>query len=276
MNGCVPTDALTPGKCGQVARRSRPRATTASAPLVAAGLHWRTRIRLYRAADLDRRSSTTSETLAEALSTTPIEVASGSTVQRIMRSVFVAIALLMLLAAVWLAILFAVAPDRADQRPDAPRRRARRRRPRRACEGEPDDELGPLSRAFNRMTRQIEQQRGELVDANRQLDTRRRFTEAVLAGVSAGVIGLDDQARINRRTAPPPICWRSSSSTRIGQPIAVMPGDGAAGGAGAAAPDRVTQGQINLERGAETRILLVRIIAEFIASRSASSSPSTT
>ena len=29
-----------------------------------------------------------------------------------------AIALLMLLAAVWLAILFAIAPDRADRRPD--------------------------------------------------------------------------------------------------------------------------------------------------------------
>src|SRR3974390_87840 len=54
-----------------------------------------------------------------------------------------------------------------------------------------DDEVATLGRAFNRMTSQLDAQRSELVDANRQIDARRRFTEAVLAGVSAGVIGLD-------------------------------------------------------------------------------------
>ena len=34
-------------------------------------------------------------------------------------------------------------------------------------------------------------QRGALIAANRQIDERRRFTETVLAGVSAGVIGVD-------------------------------------------------------------------------------------
>ncbi len=43
------------------------------------------------------------------------------------------------------------------------------------------------------MTHQLETQRADLIEANRQLDLRRRFTEAVLAGVSAGVIGLDPQ-----------------------------------------------------------------------------------
>lgn len=59
-----------------------------------------------------------------------------------------------------------------------------------------EDELGSLGRAFNRMTGQLESQRNELVDANRQLDRRRRFTEAVLSGVSAGVIGVDHSGRI--------------------------------------------------------------------------------
>ena len=59
------------------------------------------------------------------------------------------------------------------------------------------DEMGLLARAFNRMTRQLEMQRSELMSANRQVDARRRFTEAVLGGVSAGVIGLDADARIN-------------------------------------------------------------------------------
>lgn len=59
-----------------------------------------------------------------------------------------------------------------------------------------EDELGSLGRAFNRMTGQLEGQRGELIDANRQLDMRRRFTEAVLSGVSAGVIGVNHDGAI--------------------------------------------------------------------------------
>lgn len=54
-----------------------------------------------------------------------------------------------------------------------------------------DDEVAGLSRAFNRMTGQLGAQRTELMDAYAQIDERRRFTETVLAGVSAGVIGLD-------------------------------------------------------------------------------------
>ncbi|HWD48512.1 MAG TPA: PAS domain-containing sensor histidine kinase [Rhizomicrobium sp.] len=59
-----------------------------------------------------------------------------------------------------------------------------------------DDEVGILGRAFNRMTSQLQAQRNELVDASHQIDMRRRFTEAVLAGVSAGVVGLDGEGRI--------------------------------------------------------------------------------
>jgi len=59
-----------------------------------------------------------------------------------------------------------------------------------------DDEVAGLSRAFNRMTGQLSAQRGELMEAYGQIDERRRFTETVLAGVSAGVIGLDAQGRI--------------------------------------------------------------------------------
>ncbi len=59
-----------------------------------------------------------------------------------------------------------------------------------------DDELGTLSRAFNRMTSQLQTQRNELVEASHQIDARRRFTEAVLGGVSAGVIGLDGDGNV--------------------------------------------------------------------------------
>jgi two-component system nitrogen regulation sensor histidine kinase NtrY len=59
-----------------------------------------------------------------------------------------------------------------------------------------EDELAGLSRAFNRMTNQLSGQRAELMSAYSQIDERRRFTETVLSGVSAGVIGLDAQGRV--------------------------------------------------------------------------------
>jgi two-component system nitrogen regulation sensor histidine kinase NtrY len=59
-----------------------------------------------------------------------------------------------------------------------------------------DDEVAGLSRAFNRMTDQLAAQRTELMAAYSQIDERRRFTETVLSGVSAGVIGLDAGQRI--------------------------------------------------------------------------------
>ncbi|MGN6147954.1 MAG: ATP-binding protein [Rhizomicrobium sp.] len=59
-----------------------------------------------------------------------------------------------------------------------------------------DDEVGVLGHAFNRMTSQLRAQRAELVEASHQIDMRRRFTEAVLAGVSAGVVGLDNEGNV--------------------------------------------------------------------------------
>jgi two-component system nitrogen regulation sensor histidine kinase NtrY len=53
------------------------------------------------------------------------------------------------------------------------------------------DEIGTLANAFNRMTRRLEEQTHQLVSANDQLDRRRAFTEAVLSGVTAGVISVD-------------------------------------------------------------------------------------
>ncbi len=59
------------------------------------------------------------------------------------------------------------------------------------------DEIGNLGRSFNKMTAQLQSQQQVLVEANRMLDERRRFTETVLTGVSAGVIGLDSEGRIH-------------------------------------------------------------------------------
>ncbi len=58
-----------------------------------------------------------------------------------------------------------------------------------------DDELASLGRAFNRMTSQLLSQRNELIESHLQAENRTRFTEAVLSGVSAGVVGLDGKGR---------------------------------------------------------------------------------
>ncbi len=66
----------------------------------------------------------------------------------------------------------------------------------RVPEGEKGEEINELARAFNRMTQQLSEQRNKLVEANQQIDTRRIFTETVLSEVSTGVIGLDHKGCI--------------------------------------------------------------------------------
>ncbi|MGN6497375.1 MAG: sensor histidine kinase [Tsuneonella sp.] len=58
------------------------------------------------------------------------------------------------------------------------------------------DEIGMLNRAFNRMTSQLEKQTDALVGANRQLDERRAFIEAVIESISAGIVTIDANARV--------------------------------------------------------------------------------
>ena len=60
----------------------------------------------------------------------------------------------------------------------------------------PADEIAILGTAFNRMTGRLQEQTGELMSANQQLDTRRAFIEAVLSSVTAGVIAVDGKGRI--------------------------------------------------------------------------------
>ena len=58
------------------------------------------------------------------------------------------------------------------------------------------DEIADLSKIFNKMTEQLENQRNELITSNKELEGRIRFTETVLTGVTAGVLGLDKTGKI--------------------------------------------------------------------------------
>ncbi|MET3925404.1 PAS domain-containing sensor histidine kinase [Devosia sp. 2618] len=52
-------------------------------------------------------------------------------------------------------------------------------------------DLRDLSNVFNRMTQELKTQREALITASEMNEKRRQFTEAVVEGVSAGIIGLD-------------------------------------------------------------------------------------
>ena len=174
---------------------------------------------------------------------------------------YVTVALMLLFASVWMGLMFSnrlIGPISALV--GATQRVRDGDLTVRVDEGPDGDEIAVLSRAFNRMTGQLEGQRAELVDANEQIDNRRRFTEAVLFGVSAGVIGLDDDGRIflpNRSALQLLAC---EADALIGQRLET------------AVPEmaellvnlrhdrrRLIQGQVSLVRDGQARDLMVRI-----------------
>ncbi len=59
-----------------------------------------------------------------------------------------------------------------------------------------DGDVASLSRTFNKMISEIRTQRDEILEAKDEVDDRRRFIEAVLSGVTAAVIGVEQDRRI--------------------------------------------------------------------------------
>jgi two-component system nitrogen regulation sensor histidine kinase NtrY len=178
--------------------------------------------------------------------------------------IFFVVALLFLLAAVWVGLMLAnrlVRPI-GDLIAAADRVRAGDLSARVvALPG--TDELSSLGRAFNRMTNQLQAQREELVEANRQLDSRRRFTETVLEGVSAGVIGLDQDGRINLPNKPASQLLALDLDRMIGRPLAdAVPEMGGLLQAASGRSERIGDRQIKVIRDGRTHTLLVRIAVE--------------
>lgn len=59
-----------------------------------------------------------------------------------------------------------------------------------------DGDVASLSRTFNKMISEIRTQRDEILEAKDEVDDRRRFIEAVLSGVTAAVIGVEEDRAI--------------------------------------------------------------------------------
>ncbi|MEQ9638850.1 MAG: PAS domain-containing sensor histidine kinase [Alphaproteobacteria bacterium] len=187
-----------------------------------------------------------------------------SSIQLTSAAIFIIVAMMLLLAAVWLGLNFAnrlVRPI-GDLANVADRVRQGDFGARVPVRGQ-SDELGMLARTFNRMTRQLDHQRSELIEANKKMDRRRRFTEAVLSGVSAGVIGVDGEGRISFPNSSAARLLRTEMTDLVGQPLAlVIPEMADLLAEAKARPGRTAEGQVDLERNDRRHALLVRVSAD--------------
>ena len=175
-------------------------------------------------------------------------------------TVFVLLALTMLFSAIWLGLAFAnrlVRPIRgliraADEvasgnlHVQVPTRRS-------------DGDLGHLGETFNKMTSELLRQQTGLIDANALNDERRAFIEAVLSGVPAGVLGVDNDGIITISNAAADRLLGGEHGL-IGRPLdAVQPSIGSIWEQARSLRLRLHQGQATVLRDGRERVLNVRV-----------------
>ncbi len=111
---------------------------------------------------------------------------------------YLGFAVILILAAVWLGLWFAEGLSRPVGRlAGAAQRVGGGDLGVQVPEEEGDDEIAMLGRVFNQMTRQLKGQREALIDGHRQTERQRRQFDSVLSSVTAGVLGLDAEGRID-------------------------------------------------------------------------------
>ena len=131
------------------------------------------------------------------------------------------------------------------------------------------DELEALSRAFNSMTAQLDTQRAELIAANRLNDERRRFTEAILGGVTAGVVGLNADCCINLPNRSASELLGLDLEENVGHAICeVIPEFTVLFDEAIKEGDRSKPRQIEIRRDGLNLMLLVRVTVERAGDRS--------
>ena len=175
-------------------------------------------------------------------------------------TVFVLLALTMLFSAIWLGLAFAnrlVRPIRgliraADEvasgnlQVQVPTRRS-------------DGDLGHLGETFNKMTSELLRQQTGLIDANALNDERRAFIEAVLSGVPAGVLGVDNDGIITISNAAADRLLGGEHGL-IGRRLdAVQPSIGSIWEQARSLRLRLHQGQATVLRDGRERVLNVRV-----------------
>ena len=126
-----------------------------------------------------------------------------------------------------------------------------------------DGDVGSLSRTFNKMVSQIRSQRDEILEAKDEVDDRRRFIEAVLSGVTAAVIGVEDNGIVTIVNPSAEFFLALPTDQLIGEKLSIV----------APEVDRVLteaavrhrgeyREQINMIRGGKERTLNVQVTRE--------------
>ncbi len=126
-----------------------------------------------------------------------------------------------------------------------------------------EGDLAQLGETFNKMTQELRTQRDDIMRARDLIDSRRRFTEAVLAGASAGVIGVDGEGNISilNRSAER-LIGRTEVEVLKRQLVEVVPELNELFGTARTAAQRLLQGQVSITRAGRERTVSVRVTTE--------------
>ncbi len=177
---------------------------------------------------------------------------------------FAVIALIVLLSSAWIGLDFAnrlVAPIRrligaanivstGNLNIQVPVRRS-------------EGDLAHLGETFNKMTQELRTQHEDIVRARDVIDSRRRFTEAVLAGASAGVIGVNAEGRISILNRSAERLIGHTESDVLGRPLAeIVPELAEILQAARGGNQRLVQRQITLTQNGQERNYSVRVTSE--------------
>jgi two-component system, NtrC family, nitrogen regulation sensor histidine kinase NtrY len=177
---------------------------------------------------------------------------------------FAVIALIVLLSSAWIGLDFAnrlVAPIRRliGAANVVSTGNLQVRVPIRRSEGD----LAHLGETFNKMTQELSTQHDDIIRARDQMDSRRRFTEAVLAGASAGVIGVNAEGQVTILNRSAERLIAQTESEALGRPLAeVAPELAEVFAAARSGNQRLVQRQVTVTRSGQERNFSVRVTSE--------------
>jgi two-component system, NtrC family, nitrogen regulation sensor histidine kinase NtrY len=126
-----------------------------------------------------------------------------------------------------------------------------------------EGDLAQLGETFNKMTHELRTQHDDIVRARDLIDSRRRFMEAVLAGASAGVIGVDGDGRISILNRSAEHLIGGTEADLLGRPLAeVVPELAGIFASAKNSAQRLIQGQVAINREGRERTVSVRVTTE--------------